>query len=218
MSTVYLLTYDTALAELVTAELRAIGQPPPTVCGGDAAIPSDAAVLLVDLDTVPTPPQVTAPTVALVRKEELLAPEVRARCAAVLHRPFPIATFRDTVTALLTPPAPEPPRAERRRLTARRSEKADAPAGLRFDAATGALLVGDSRIPLTKGEATVLSLLLRANGRPVSRTALLEALSAESRSNLPDVHVCAIRKKLRTYGKEHLLRTVRGVGYSFTEG
>ena len=70
---------------------------------------------------------------------------------------------------------------------------------------------------MTKGEATVLDLLVSAGGQPVPRAALLASLHAEPESTLPDVHVCAIRKKLRPYGKEHLLRTVRGVGYAFSE-
>ncbi|HEX3719217.1 MAG TPA: response regulator transcription factor [Verrucomicrobiae bacterium] len=72
--------------------------------------------------------------------------------------------------------------------------------------------VDDKEIELTAREYALLEYLLRRRGAVVSRTELYDHLFAEedeSYSNLLDVHVCNLRKKL---GKD-FIETRRGHGY-----
>ena len=52
-----------------------------------------------------------------------------------------------------------------------------------------------------------------ADGAPVSRASLASLLGKAAEGNLPDVHICAIRKKLSAHRLEACIQTVRGKGY-----
>ena len=216
MGTIHVLTRDRSLGELITLELSAMGITSPSFGDAEHRIPADCLLLLVDLDTVKyptgTPPHRT--TVAVTRHESTHE-ALGFTPTAILHRPFPLTLLRDTVRRLLTEEEPTAaPQKKRHRVTARRSGKVS---GLRLSPETNTLLVGNETVALTKSEYTVLDTLLRAGGEPVAREELARILNADGRTNLPDVHVCAIRKKLAPYGKEHVLRTVRGIGYAYSE-
>jgi DNA-binding response OmpR family regulator len=75
-----------------------------------------------------------------------------------------------------------------------------------------------SRLDLTPKEFKLLEFLMLNGGRVVRRTELLEKvwdLSFDPMSNVVDVHVGHLRRKLGESGAEPLLHTVRGVGYVF---
>ena len=72
------------------------------------------------------------------------------------------------------------------------------------------------RLDLTPKEFQLLEFLLLNAERVVRRTELLEKvwdLHFDPMSNVVDVHVGNLRKKLRETGDRELLHTVRGVGY-----
>jgi two-component system, OmpR family, response regulator len=72
---------------------------------------------------------------------------------------------------------------------------------------------GGVLLTLTGKEFAVLELLVMHQGRPVSRTQLIESCwdrELEPRSNLLDVVIAALRRKLR---EPAMIRTVRGLGY-----
>ena len=72
------------------------------------------------------------------------------------------------------------------------------------------------RLQLTPKEFQLLEFFLLNSERVVRRTELLEKvwdLSFDPMSNVVDVHVGNLRKKLRGSGERELLHTVRGVGY-----
>lgn len=74
------------------------------------------------------------------------------------------------------------------------------------------------RLSLTPKEFQLLEFFLLNVERVVRRTELLEKvwdMSFDPMSNVVDVHVGNLRKKLRDAGHEELLHTVRGVGYLF---
>jgi two-component system OmpR family response regulator len=84
--------------------------------------------------------------------------------------------------------------------------------GVTLNTAARAVRVDDAEIVLTAREYALLEYLATRRGTVVSRTELYDHLFAEedeSYSNLLDVHVCNLRKKL---GKE-LIQTRRGHGY-----
>jgi len=75
----------------------------------------------------------------------------------------------------------------------------------------------DRAIDLSPKEFSLLEFLMRNEGRVVTRTQILDHLwgyDYDSESNLVDVYVAYLRRKVdRGYHKQ-LIRTVRGIGYA----
>ena len=78
----------------------------------------------------------------------------------------------------------------------------------------GILKQGDTNIPLTNVEQTLLSCLIQQNNQVVSREALAEQLHLDNIRTV-DVQVTRLRKKLKENGSEHFIQTIRGKGYRF---
>ncbi|MEK7691932.1 MAG: response regulator transcription factor [Bdellovibrionota bacterium] len=79
---------------------------------------------------------------------------------------------------------------------------------------------GSREIVLTLKEFSLLEYLLRNQGRPVSRTSILEHvwdIHHDNSSNVVDVCVNTIRKKIDAGFDKKLIETVIGVGYAVRE-
>ena len=77
--------------------------------------------------------------------------------------------------------------------------------------------VGENRLDLTRTEFSLLAALLRAGGDTVGRSELLRevwGLRFDPGTNVVDVHVNRLRRKLEDAGLTALIRTVRGQGYA----
>ena len=77
--------------------------------------------------------------------------------------------------------------------------------------------VGESRLELTQTEFLLLAALLRANGAAVTRRDLLSevwGLRFDPGTNVVDVHVNRLRRKLEDAGLPAAIQTVRGQGYA----
>lgn len=75
---------------------------------------------------------------------------------------------------------------------------------------------GNKRLVLTSKEFALLEYLLMNAGRPVTRTMILEHvwnLSFDSMTNVVDVYINYLRKKVDETCEKKLIHTVRGVGY-----
>ncbi len=75
---------------------------------------------------------------------------------------------------------------------------------------------GEVRIELTAREFTLLTCLLRAPGRVFTRAQLCEHVweyHHDPGTNLVDVYIQRLRRKLQDHGETPLIETVRGVGY-----
>ena len=75
---------------------------------------------------------------------------------------------------------------------------------------------GDRAIPLTAKEFAVLEYLMRNDGRVVSRTQISEHAWDENydgASNVIEVYMARLRRKIDQEGEAPLLHTVRGSGY-----
>lgn len=75
-------------------------------------------------------------------------------------------------------------------------------------------------VSLTPKEFSVLELLLRHKDEVVSRTMIIEHVwdyNFESMSNVVDVFVAAIRRKVDRGAKVKLIHTLHGVGYKLSE-
>lgn len=79
---------------------------------------------------------------------------------------------------------------------------------------------GDRQIDLLPREFQMLEYLMRRKGRVVTRTMLLEGLwdyRFDPKTNVIDVHISRLRRKIDLEGEPQLIRTVRGSGYTMTD-
>lgn len=79
---------------------------------------------------------------------------------------------------------------------------------------------GGERIELTAKECALLEYFLRNPGQVLSRTMITERLwgySFDSYSNVIDVHIAHLRKKIDRDRERKLLHTVKGVGYALED-
>jgi DNA-binding response OmpR family regulator len=93
-------------------------------------------------------------------------------------------------------------------------------AGLALDLRHGVLRAGDVEVSLTRREADLLDYLARNAGRPVPRAELATQIwhtRGNSGTNVVDVYVSYLRRKLGAVGRQSLIRSVRGVGYELVE-
>jgi DNA-binding response OmpR family regulator len=75
----------------------------------------------------------------------------------------------------------------------------------------------DKAIDLSPKEFSLLEFLMRNEGRVVTRTQILDHLwgyDYDSESNLVDVYVAYLRRKVDKGHQRALIRTVRGIGYA----
>jgi two-component system, OmpR family, response regulator len=74
-------------------------------------------------------------------------------------------------------------------------------------------------VPVTAKEFALLELLGRCAGRVLSRARILESVwgyDSDPLTNVVDVHVANLRRKLQEPGRPSIIETVRGVGYKLT--
>lgn len=75
---------------------------------------------------------------------------------------------------------------------------------------------GDRKIELTPKEFALLEYLMRNQGRAVSRPMIIEHVwnfSFDTMTNVVDVYINYLRKKIDEGAEQKLIHTVRGVGY-----
>jgi two-component system OmpR family response regulator len=75
-------------------------------------------------------------------------------------------------------------------------------------------------VDLQPREFRLLELLLRNKGQVVTRTMMLEEVwdyHFDPGTNVIDVHISRLRKKIDDGDRQPLLHTVRGVGYMLSE-
>ena len=92
-------------------------------------------------------------------------------------------------------------------------------ADLSLDPATRAVLRGRRRITLTAREYALLEYLLRNAGRVLTRPMITQhvwGMDWDPESNIVDVYVGYLRRKVDADGEPRLVQTVRGAGYMLT--
>lgn len=93
-------------------------------------------------------------------------------------------------------------------------------ADLHMDLLTRRVERAGSRIELQPREFRLLELLLRNQGQVVTRTMMLEEVwdyHFDPGTNVIDVHISRLRKKIDEGAETPLLHTVRGAGYMLSE-
>ena len=89
-------------------------------------------------------------------------------------------------------------------------------ADLSLDPATRAVLRGGRRISLTAREYALLEYFLRNTGRVLTRPMITQhvwGMDWDPESNIVDVYVGYLRRKVDAEGESRLVQTVRGAGY-----
>jgi DNA-binding response OmpR family regulator len=107
-----------------------------------------------------------------------------------------------------------------RRASLRANEAVIRVGDLAVDTITRAVTRGDRSITLTQKEYALLEYLARNAGRAVTREQISEQVwkaELDPKTNIVDVYVNYLRKKLDTNGAPSLLHTVRGTGYVLKE-
>lgn len=88
---------------------------------------------------------------------------------------------------------------------------------LRIETATERVWRGSEQLRLTPREYALLEYLAMRSGEVVSRTEIWEHVydfKSEADSNVVDVYIGYLRKKIERPGKPSMIRTLRGRGYS----
>jgi len=87
---------------------------------------------------------------------------------------------------------------------------------LELDRVSHAVRRGSHSIELSPKEFSLLKFLMRNEGQPVSRTAIVEQvwkLNVDTMTNVVDVYINYLRRKVDSGYDRPLIRTIRGVGY-----
>jgi DNA-binding response OmpR family regulator len=120
----------------------------------------------------------------------------------------------------LTKPFAYPELAARVRALLRRPPRATTPIlsveDIRLDPAAHTVTRGSILVPLTPREFSLLDYLMRRSGEVCRREDLLDHVwdaNYDGLSNVVDVHVANLRRKLQGPGMNDPIETVRGVGY-----
>jgi len=130
---------------------------------------------------------------------------LRAGADDYMVKPFSFAELSARLEAVLRRPAET--RAEPTQIAC---------ADLELDLIARAARRGDRRIELLPREFQMLEFLMRRQGRVVTRTMLLEGVwdyRFDPRTNVIDVHISRLRRKVDAEGETALIHTVRGSGY-----
>ncbi len=93
-------------------------------------------------------------------------------------------------------------------------------ADLSYDPESREMVRGDETVRLTEREGALFELLLRRRGKVVSRSEIQARIWEDSfdlSTNIIDVYINALRKKIDGGEREKLIQTVRGVGYRVRE-
>jgi DNA-binding response OmpR family regulator len=91
---------------------------------------------------------------------------------------------------------------------------------LRMDGRRRRVLLGGVEIPLTRREFDLLECLLRHKNMPVTRHTLGSQVWHEpdgTGTNVIEVYINILRRKLERVGRRSLIQTVRGVGYKLQD-
>ena len=155
---------------------------------------------------------VTAPAILLTAMSAIdeRVRGLRAGADDYLVKPFSVAELEARLEAVLRRPA-EGGEAQATRLAC---------GDLELDLIARTAHRGGRTVELQAREFQILEYLMRRKGRVVTRTMLLEGVwnyRFDPRTNVIDVHVSRLRRKIDAPGETPLIRTVRGAGYMMTE-
>jgi two-component system copper resistance phosphate regulon response regulator CusR len=152
---------------------------------------------------------IMAPVIFLTARDDV-EDKVRGLDAGAddyLTKPFSIAELLARLRAVL----------RRQRPQASNQVRVD---DLELDLVTHEAVRGGEKIELTRREFSLLEFLISASPRPVSKTAIVEHVwdqHFDSDTNVVNVYIKMLRRKIDRPGWRPLIHTVRGVGFVLRE-
>ncbi len=127
-----------------------------------------------------------------------------------LPKPFAFSELRARVRALARRPPP-----------AAAADTALVAGDIRMDLLARTVTRGARTVELLPTEWRLLEYMLRHKGQVLTRTMLLEKVwdfAFDPTTNVVDVHVSRLRRKLEAPGEKPVIRTLRGAGYALDAG
>jgi two-component system, OmpR family, copper resistance phosphate regulon response regulator CusR len=210
---------DPRLAEGVAAQLREAGFAVDRVESGESALveaavfPFDAVVLdlqLPDMDGVEVCRRLrergTGTRILMATARDAVCDRIvglESGADDYLVKPYSLAELVARVRALLRRPAATLPTTLR-------------VADLELDTGSRHARRGEREIPLTTKEFAVLEFLMRNPGRVVTREQISDHAwdaNYDPFSNVIDVYIARLRRKVDTESEAPLIETIRGAGY-----
>lgn len=199
MAKVNIMCAEADFARMLEIQLNAIGH-------STVASEKDADVTIVDLDEFGLS-EISGKSggyIGFTRHLEKLSSDVFSVCKTLLHRPFTMSQLCDAIGIDFNS-------------SISRVAKPD-PSLPILNSVTRQFSYGEYTVSLSKNEADILSILLQSHGQAVSRETLATAISSPTDdnsnvSNMVDVYVCYLRKKIDEKLGKRIIHTVRGIGY-----
>lgn len=140
-------------------------------------------------------------------------PEKASYCSFFLHRPFRMAELISFFSS-------DDPATPKKRHTRPTRSTVSIPAKsnnraiyITIDHAHKCAVLGETRIALSDNEYKIFALLCENRGETVSRESLSSVIGSAD-SNICDVYICFLRKKLENKFGLKFIYTVRGQGYT----
>jgi two-component system response regulator MprA len=195
--------YDVATASNGAQALEAIGRRRPDVAVLDVMMPYVGGL---DVCRTLRERRDRLPVLVLTARDEVgdRVAGLDAGADDYLTKPFALDELRARLRALLRRTAPDEDGAVL---------KYD---DLVLDPTARTVHRGDRAIDLTRTEYSLLELLMRNAGRPLTRDVIMERVwgwESEPTSNSLEVFIGYLRRKTESEGEGRLIHTVRGVGY-----
>jgi DNA-binding response OmpR family regulator len=214
---------EARLARLVVRVLGEEGYAAETVGDGRSALtralaePFDLLVvdwMLPDLDGVQVvrrlrTAEVNVPVLMLTARDQIedRVEGLDAGADDYLPKPFAFPELLARVRALLRWPRED-----------KKAESVLAAGDVTLDPHRHVVWRGNEQVELSAREFSLLATLMRRPGQIFTRSVLLDTVwggSAEVYTNVVDLYVSYLRKKLDREGEPSRIRTVRGAGYTF---
>jgi len=196
--------YDVATASNGAQALEAIGRRRPDVAVLDVMMPYVGGL---DVCRTLRERRDRLPILVLTARDEIgdRVAGLDAGADDYLTKPFALEELRARLRALL------------RRVATEETDGAVLRyADLVLDPAARTVHRGNRPIDLTRTEYSLLELLMRNAGRPLTRDVIMERVwgwESEPTSNSLEVFIGYLRRKTESEGESRLIHTVRGVGY-----
>ncbi len=93
-------------------------------------------------------------------------------------------------------------------------------ADIALDTAKRSVMCGDVQLDLTAKEFAVLEYMMRNKGNILTRSQIIEHVweyESDFESNVVDVYIRYIRRKLEKFSDKKIIHTIRGIGYVLKE-
>lgn len=164
-------------------------------------------IIIVDIRTVSCPSSLPACISVSVSSNGKLPPHPE-RFSRIIDFPFPVSELRNIFEGNYPPEgAVSEPEGADAHINVKKSS-------VTFIRTTSEVIFSSQRIRLTGHEFCLFARLCKSPGKTVSHTELAQALGVENeKSNIINVYICRLRRKLESASGQKVIYTVRSDGF-----